>query len=53
MTKGIDGGTHDRLKAKLNCHVETSGLFPSSSHSVMPNWMILSMSTLHRIVWKW
>jgi hypothetical protein len=48
MTKGIDGGTHDRLKAKLNCHVETSGLFPSSSHSV-----ILSMSTLHRIVWKW
>jgi hypothetical protein len=44
--------TYERLKVKLNCQVDTSGLFPSSSQSVIPSCMILSMSTLHRIVWK-
>ena len=50
--KGEDVKIYDRLKRKLNCQVDTSGEVPSSSQTVIPSWMILSMSTLHRIVWK-
>jgi hypothetical protein len=46
--------THSRLNVKLNCQVDASGGdWPFSSHTVIPSWMTLSMSTLHRIVWKW
>lgn len=40
------------LNEKLNCHVHTPGASsPFSSARVMPSWMILSKSTLHRRVW--
>jgi len=44
-------GTYDRLNVKLNCQVDRGGLFPFSSDTVTPSWMILSMSTLHLMVW--
>lgn len=44
-------GAHPREKVKLNCQVDISGEFPSSSQSVIPNCIGLSISTLHLIVW--